>query len=497
MSPTDLKNRTRQLNSAETDPSGDFVLYWMTSQRRTRWNHALEHAGNIAARLKKPLLVLEALRSDYQHANRRHHSFILDGMLANAKALRGSPARYAAFIEEKAGQGKGLIKALSEQACSVVTDDHPGFFYPQMQASAAEQCSVKLEAVDSCGLYPLHETDRCFHRAYDFRRHLQKTLKEHLEHLPNESPIPDSLPTLPFKEIRAASDWTLSDGEPCIDKEALLSNLPIDQSVRETETVGGHEAGSAALEAFITERLEGYKEDRNHPDQAGTSRLSPYLHYGHIGAHQIFQRITKHESWTSEQLEPVSKGSREGWWNMSPSAEAFLDQFITWRELGLQRAARRGSKEGFQDLPAWALATLKEHEADERPHLYTLSDFEHALTHDDLWNAAQQELLQTGTIHNYLRMLWGKKILHWTASPEEAFEVMLHLNDKYALDGRDPNSFSGILWVLGLHDRPWGPERPVFGKVRYMASKNTYKKLRVNDYIQRWTPNNDLFSTQP
>ena len=172
---------------------------------------------------------------------------------------------------------------------------------------------------------------------------------------------------------------------------------------------------------------------------------------------------------------------------MSSGAEAFLDQLITWRELGLQRTCKLGRAERFDDLPDWAKQTLALHRADERPHLYSLEDFDGARTHDELWNAAQRQLRLEGTIHNYLRMLWGKKILHWSKSPEEAFKIMLHLNDKYALDGRDPNSMSGILWVLGLHDRAWGPERPVFGKVRYMTSDSTRRKLRLKAYLERWS----------
>jgi deoxyribodipyrimidine photo-lyase len=489
------KHRCRALNRAALNPCGDFVLYWMTAQRRSRWNHALEHAADLANELQKPLLVLEGLRSDYLHANRRHHSFVIDGMQANSRAFEETPAAYAPFIESELGEGKGLIKALSEQACTVVTDDHPGFFYPQMRSAAATQSAVSFEAVDSCGLYPLYGTDRCFLRAYDFRRYLQKNLQGHLELIPKESPIPSDLPELDLKTISAFGHWKLADEGLNGDRGALLDKLPIDQSVRETSTAGGHEAGTAKLDHWIREHLKTYKEDRNHPDEDGTSKLSPYLHYGHLGAHQVFESITRSEGWNPKRLSPVSKGAREGWWNMSPSAEAFLDQLVTWRELGLQRAARKGAKETFSDLPSWALKTLDDHREDERENTYTLKEFESAQTHDELWNAAQRQLLEEGTIHNYLRMLWGKKILHWTESPEEAFRIMLHLNDKYALDGRDPNSLSGVLWVLGLHDRPWGPERPIFGKVRYMASMNTRKKLHVNKYIERWTPDEGLFSS--
>jgi len=171
---------------------------------------------------------------------------------------------------------------------------------------------------------------------------------------------------------------------------------------------------------------------------------------------------------------------------MSPSAEAFLDQVVTWRELGFNMAANRPDHREYESLPDWALQTLEEHEGDARPHLYSLEEFQAAATHDELWNAAQRQLLREGIIHNYLRMLWGKKILEWTAEPREAASVMIQLNNRYAIDGRDPNSYSGIYWCLGRYDRPWGPERPVFGKIRYMTSRNTARKLQLKEYLQRF-----------
>lgn len=171
---------------------------------------------------------------------------------------------------------------------------------------------------------------------------------------------------------------------------------------------------------------------------------------------------------------------------MPAYAEAFLDQLVTWRELGFNMCARCDDYERFESLPPWARRTLEQHAGDPRPYEYELSEFERAATHDELWNAAQRQLVREGQIHNYLRMLWGKKILHWSSTPEEALQVMLHLNNKYALDGRDPNSYSGVFWVLGRYDRAWGPERPVFGKVRYMSSKNTARKLKVKGYMARY-----------
>ena len=211
---------------------------------------------------------------------------------------------------------------------------------------------------------------------------------------------------------------------------------------------------------------------RNEPAQQATSELSPYLHFGHISVHQIFSELTTQESWSLGHLALRATGSRSGWWGASQDTEAFLDQVITWRELGFNCCQMRKDYDQFESLPAWALRTLRLHTRDEGP-TYSLEKFEHAKTHDPLWNAAQTQLLREGRIHNYLRMLWGKKIIEWTRTPEKALAIMVELNNKYALDGRDPNSYSGIFWCLGRYDRPWGPERPVFGTVRYMSSENT------------------------
>jgi deoxyribodipyrimidine photo-lyase len=170
-----------------------------------------------------------------------------------------------------------------------------------------------------------------------------------------------------------------------------------------------------------------------------------------------------------------------------------VDQFVTWREVGFHTAAKLPEYDKYDTLPGWAQTTLAEHENDPREHLYDLEEFETARTHDDLWNAAQNQLRREGLIHNYLRMLWGKKILEWTPSPREALRIMLHLTDRWALDGRDPNSVSGIFWCLGRYDRAWGPERPVFGKVRFMSSANTARKVRVRDYVKHYSEP-DLFA---
>jgi deoxyribodipyrimidine photo-lyase len=223
-----------------------------------------------------------------------------------------------------------------------------------------------------------------------------------------------------------------------------------------------------------------------------TSGLSPDLHFGHLSAHDVFHRVMHGEGWLGD-LPATGRGAREGWWGVSPAAEGFLDQLVTWREVGFNMCAHRPDYDQFASLPDWARATLARHADDPREYVYTLQELAESRTHDPLWNAAQRQLVREGRMHNYLRMLWGKKILQWTATPEDALAAMIDLNNRYALDGRDPNSYSGIFWTLGRYDRPWGPEREVFGTVRYMSSENTARKVKVKDYLARYAATPTLF----
>jgi deoxyribodipyrimidine photo-lyase len=190
--------------------------------------------------------------------------------------------------------------------------------------------------------------------------------------------------------------------------------------------------------------------------------------------------------WNSDRISGKVNGSSNGWWGVEEHVESFLDELITWREVGYNMCSRSDDYDRYESLPKWAQQTLGKHAEDPREYVYTLDEFESAQTHDPLWNAAQRQLVREGRIHNYLRMLWGKKVLEWSASPQAALDVLIELNNKYALDGRNPNSYSGIFWVLGRYDRAWVPERPIFGTIRYMSSDNTARKVRVKDYLRRY-----------
>jgi deoxyribodipyrimidine photo-lyase len=482
--------RVRQCNSAPVCPDSRFVLYWMIAFRRATWNFALDRAVEWAERLQKPLVVLEALRCDYPWASDRMHSFALDGMAENACWFEGTGVLHYPFVELDRNAGNGLLRAMSEHASIVITDDFPCFFLPRMIAAAASQVPVRMEAVDSNGLLPLRASDQDFSTAYSLRRFLQKKLPLHLMEFPKANPLANAqIPAATGVPREITVKWPRMSARLLNGDRSFLAKIPINQSVPRVAGRGGTSAAQALLREFVENKLDAYLEERNEPDRDATSNLSPYLHFGHISAHQIFSEITRREAWSLEHLRLRATGSRTGWWGISQTAEAFLDQLITWRELGFNFCSQRNDYDQFDSLPEWARKTLRGHARDERAYVYTLDEFEQAATHDPLWNAAQTQLAREGSIHKYLRMLWGKLILEWTPSPSKALEIMVELNNKYALDGRDPSSYTGIFWCLGRYDRAWGPERSVFGTVRYMSSTNTAKKLNVEDYLRKYGTN--------
>lgn len=479
--------RRRLLNDGALRSEGQFILYWMTSARRTRFNFALDRALELAGELQKPLVVLEALRCDYPYASDRHHRFLLEGMRVHEAEFGAAGVTYYPYVEPQRGAGKGLLRELSESACAVIADDSPAFFYPRMLAAAAREVRVALEAIDSNGLLPVSATDHAFSRAFDFRRFLQRELAPHLRATPAAAPLAGRKPSLPLTLPEAVVQrWPRASAELLAGDAQALAALPIDHEVYPVDLEGGAQAARARLAEFVALRLEGYAEQRNEPDRESTSGLSPYLHFGHTSPHEVFAAIARAEGWSPASIGAERRGARSGWWGMGAGAEAFLDQLVTWRELGVNFASTRDDIDRYESLPDWARTTLAEHAQDPRPHVYTHEQLEGAQTHDELWNAAQTQLRESGRIHNYLRMLWGKMILNWSESPQDALRSMLELNDRYALDGRDPNSYSGVFWVLGRYDRAWGPEREVFGKVRYMSSKNTHRKLKLDRYLATW-----------
>ncbi len=482
-----LSARLEVLVDAPTRFDGAYVLYWMVAARRPHYNFALQRAAKEAARLGRPLVILEALRCDYRWASDRLHAYVLQGMAANRAAFADTSASYLPYVEDAPGAGRGLLEALAKDACLVVTDDQPGFFLRRMQAAAARRLTVRLERVDGNGLMPLRASPGAFPTAHAFRRFLQKSLAPHLI---AEGPRPDPLDGIALPEApdpsAILSRWPLASDALLAAEAAALARLPIDHTVGAVAERGGHVAATARWRRFLDEGLDRYAEDRSHPDRDGGSGLSGWLHFGHLSVHQVWAELARAKGWSPGSLGTDTKGARHGWWGLPEPVEAFLDEVVTWRELGFHFAHHREDFDRFDSLPDWARRTLAAHADDARPHLYALDELARARTHDPLWNAAQRQLLAEGRIHNALRMLWGKKVLEWSPSPEEAAERLIALNNRYAIDGRDPNSYTGIFWVLGRHDRAWGPERTIYGTVRYMSSENSARKWRLESYLARW-----------
>ena len=473
--------RISAVNSAAENPRGSYVLYWMIAARRTRWNFALDHAIARAKALGKPLLIVEPLRCDYPWASDRLHGFVMQGMADNAAACDRAGVTYMAYVEPTLGAGRGLLAELGKRAALVVTDEFPCFFLPRMVAAAGRTLDVRLEQVDGNGLLPLRATGKAHSTAAAFRWHWQKVIHPHLMQMPSANPLVRLPEVLKGAELPrgVASTWRSATD---------LAKVPIDHSVAPVAYRGGSVAAAAVLDDFIDDKLARYGE-RNQPQQDVASGLSPYLHFGHVSSHEVISRVWRDSDWDPSRVVGVkANGNREGWWGLPPAANGFMDQILTWRELGYAFAFHRPDDyDKYESLPTWARASLDEHATDKRNYLYSLAQFEAAQTHDPLWNAAQTQLVREGRIHNYLRMLWGKKILEWTASPRAALDVMVQLNNKYSVDGRNPNSYSGIFWTLGRFDRPWAPIRKTFGCIRYMSSDNTARKVKVKEYVAKFS----------
>ncbi len=484
----------------ESKHEGEFILYWMTSARRSKRNFALQEAIREGNESQKPVVVVEALSLEHRWANDRSHTFVLQGMLDNREAFQSSNVTYIPYVETQRGEGKGLLSSFVKRAHLLFIDDYPTYLPKIITQKSIELATCQVRVVDSNGIIPMRLSERPFKTAYAFRRYMQKQIVEQLLNPPKEYPLHEAakLPILGsevINEIFNSSNtpqtpfefiWRVAESGP-VGRDALKV-LAIDHSVEPIFSKrGGSRTAKKILHEFIQLLLPSYFEDRNKPNMHGTSGLSPWLHFGHVSSFEAVLQVLDKENWDPSMIQLPHNGRREGWWNLSKSAEGFLDQIITWRELGFIFAHNVPEHDQWESIPEWAQNSLMSHIDDPRVPGYTFADIEQAKTDDELWNAAQNQLLREGIIQNYMRMLWGKKILQWAPDPQTAARWMIHLNDKWALDGRDPNSYTGVFWVLGRHDRAWGPEREIFGKVRYMTSDSTKRKYRTQPYIEKFS----------
>lgn len=476
--------RLRRCNDRPESPGGDYVLYWMQAFRRLTHNHALDFALDRARSLGKPLVVYEGLKLGYRWASARLHQFILEGMRDNARLARAMGVNYWPFVETPDDPGRGLLRKLSENACLVVTDDYPCFIVPEQTPALAAKANVAVTAVDGNSIVPLNLLGAPVAMAAHLRPRIHKAFAAAWASRAVAEPV------IP-KSIRSKIDPPFALWNADCDIPEFVASLPIDQHVKPVRSEpGGSAAAKRRLREFVDTQLPRYADGRNAPtgpDDSAASRLSAYLHFGHISIEEIADAVLHSVGdWDVSKLNPSCNNKREGFFTDNPNIDGFLDEALTWRDIGFHWHWHRRADAVSLDraLPPWAKATLHKHADDRREHLYSLEEWEAADTHDPLWNAAQKQLVAAGRIHNYLRMLWGKKVLEWSATPQEAYETLEHLNNKYALDGRDPNSYTGILWCFGLFDRPWPPERNVFGTVRFMSSANTARKFKLEPYYR-------------
>lgn len=453
-----INERVIALNDKPVNNGGRYVLYWMQMYKRVDDNHALIWAIRKANELKLPLVVYEGLKYYYPWASDRLHTFILEGVEQKRLEFDRLGIRYVFYLQKDADSPKNTVASLARRAALIVTDDFPCFIIPEHNRRVAMRAEIAVHAVDSNGIIPMSKFEKEEYAAYTIRPKINKLLENYLKPLPGEAVEFSSVGIELDCPETVVTDANIS---------ALVAECDIDHSVPPSmQYHGGTANGRKRLDRFIVDILCNYNLARSKPDRDGSSRLSSYLHFGFLSPLEIALAVRDSDAPTEAK-------------------DAYLEELIVRRELSFNMSRHNPNYDSLAALPAWVQNTMRGHAADERTYLYSLEQLEAGETHDELWNAAQREMVRTGGMHNYVRMLWGKNVIAWSPSYEIAFETLVHLNNKYCLDGRNPNSYAGILWCFGKHDRAWF-ERPVFGLIRYMASSSTGKKFDSRKYIE-WT----------
>ncbi|MBL0170029.1 MAG: deoxyribodipyrimidine photo-lyase [Gemmatimonadaceae bacterium] len=462
-----LVARTVDINGKRYQPDGAYVLYWMQSTHRLDENWALRAAIRTADRVNLPLVIHQGLDPTYPYAADRHHTFILQGARDTAHQADALGLHYQFVLRRGRDDDRRVVDRLASRAYVVFTDLFPTAGVRERTARFGERVTCRVLAVDSVCTVPSGAFLKAEYAARTIRPKLAKLIDHAIE------PVEDQPPRVEAGEALKASLRALIGVEPLAvgamtdaDIAREVATCDIDHTVGAVTMRGGSVAAADRCELFCTRVLPEYAQRRNEAsDGDGTSGLSPYLHYGQIASARVVREARA-------SLAP------------SDSLEAFVQQVTTWRELSFNWCLRTPAFDALGSLPDWVQRTMAEHANDPRPILYDLATLERAETGDALWNASQRQLVNTGLIHNYPRMLWGKTMLLWTRDYEQARTCMYHLNDKYALDGRDANSVGGIMWCLGLWDRPWG-NKPVWGGIRPMVTARATRKFDVARYISQ------------
>jgi len=442
--------RVRSLRSGQPVSGGACIVYWMQRAQRGIDNPALNLAIALGNEVKQPVVAVFSLTADYPEAQRRHYRFLVEG-LRDAEA---DMAARAVPLVVRLGSPEQVVPAFANEvgASLVVGDENPVRIGQKWREHVARSLTVPFHLVDADVVVPTSLFPREEYAARTLRPKIRRVWNDYLK--PLASPRAHTV----WKKPRPAGE--------AIDPDALMAKLKVGGIVEVSDYPGGTGEAMRRLGRFLAERLDRYATARNEPVPYSTSELSAHLHFGHISPLTI-------------ALAALDSGAPR------VSIDSLLEELIVRRELAINFVARNPNYDRLAGCPEWARKTLAAHALDRRPVVYTARRLETGETHDPLWNAAQNEMVLTGRMHNYLRMYWAKKILEWTPDPETAFQIALDLNDRYEMDGRDPGGYTGVAWAIGgKHDRPW-PERPIFGTVRFMSYESTRKKFNSGGYIAR------------
>lgn len=443
-------HRLKALNEKVPNTSGLYVVYWMQASQRILQNDALAYAIQTANAMHKPLLVYFGITGSFPEANRRHYRFMLEGMEELQRELK---ALGIALLVHPYGIAKGL-EPLYGQMAYLVVDRAYTRHEISWRRQVAEKAPCSMMMVETNVIVPVeHVSNKEEYSAATLRRKITPMIEEFVQETPR---VELTIPSLAIQMPYASADLS--------DIPALMESLGIPDGVGQCPWMhGGQGSALQMLQIFISEHLDGYETKGNDPANPFVSNLSPYLHFGMISPLTIYHEVMK-----------------TGLADVAP----FLEELVVRRELAMNFVQFNALYDSYEGLPEWARKTMAKHQSDKRAYTYTKEQLEQAQTHDRYWNTAQKELVHLGTIHGYMRMYWGKKILEWSEDPQEAFSLALHLNNKYQMDGRDPNGFAGVAWCFGKHDRPWA-ERAIFGMVRYMNDKGLERKFKMEGYMRR------------
>lgn len=436
--------------------SGEYVVYWCQANRRAVDNVALEYALKRANELSLPVVVYEALRPDYPYASDRFHKFILECARDSARILQRRGIAHGFFLPRTAEEARGVAAQVFSRAALIVSDDHPSFIYPRQNGRGAQSAPCTYLTVDDAAIAPLALIPAHEPQARTIRPKLRALLDEWL------APVTPVEPTIKAPTL----DWPFEPVDLVrSDLDALVAECAIDHEVRALEDRhGGSREAWARLTTFLARGAKSYDEGREDPSEDGTSGLSAYLHFGAISA-RVCALAARDAGLPQESL------------------DAYLEQLVVRRGLAFNHAARDPRHATWDSVPEWAKKTLAEHAKDERPEAKPPSLLERAKSDDPVWNAAQRELVLYGRIHNVLRMFWGKRLITMVKRPRDAFDLAVRLMDRYALDGRDPNTYTGVGWCFGLHDRPF-PERAIYGTVRPMGIGALKKRFDPKEWAE-------------